>query len=446
MTLDIVISVEEKVHDAMDNLEGVSKQMSNTGKVQEREGKKAEKTLLMQKLGWLGLAGTAGATLLGITRKSAIAGLYLRDFSDALGYLLDEILSPMIPHLDSFSQKIWELGEWFSKLPDPIKKVTGGTFLLGSGLAVVAGGFLLLKKLGIIKLLTWIGAKFGITSGSVLAFGSSIKTALLSTVAGGVGIGLAIGLIVVKIMDMFGAFDMIGEWAEDFAAKNPILKLLLDSILLPVASVGVAILDLVRGDWAKIPEDVGFIWKKVEDQWESILSPLFDKMKVGFSNLGDDIVSTLSNWGEDISEYFSELSSRFDEWGMNLTESLLRGMSDLPRRLSNFLRDSIHDQVSWLPDWASGALGMSPTRIQIGEMSPESIENGIDRSAIEFHPKVSPGITPSMSGNTGNNKTISIEINSPINMNNASISSEYDIRKIGKELSEVWKDEIRRFI
>ena len=174
MALELLIKISDEVGEAIKNLDSVSTKLSNMKDTQEKQTETAEKNLSMQKLGWVGLGLAAGATILGIAKHSAIASLYLNDFSSSFGYLIDEIITPAEPILQKLSDFLWSLGDNFEKLPDPIKKVSSVLFILGAGVGMVGSAFAVLKGLGITEMFTGLAGKIGITTTSFLVHQSHL--------------------------------------------------------------------------------------------------------------------------------------------------------------------------------------------------------------------------------------------------------------------------------
>jgi len=447
MALELLIKISDEIGETVKNLDEVSEKLSDLEDKQDEQTESSEKSNKKQSLGWLGLGLIAGATILGIAKHSAIASLYMNDFSDAFGYLIDEIITPAEPLLQKASDLLWELGDRFEKLPEPIKKVSSGLFLIGGGVGALAAGFAVLKGLGITTL-------FSGMSSAIMGIPMSLTTAVTAVGAGAVAIGLAVGLAGMKVIDMVGGFDKIGKWADDFATKNPVAKALIDAILDPIATTGVILLDIVRGDWDKIPEHMEYMNEKLKDNLNLIKDTIYN----GFTNIFRDTFDSVTNSLADLiistDTYFNELSDNFKDWATNMVDSFLEGISDLPIKLSNFLRDGIHEHLSWLPEWASGAIGLSPTLIQIGEMVPQSIQEGIESSPLDVNPKVNQSnINKSMIDNingggmgNGNGKEVNIEIKPNIHLHDMKVSNDFDISDLANKLSSYWKNDIRRSV
>lgn len=96
------------------------------------------------------LIGGALTAIAGTVRYSATFGTALDVVGQAVGYLADVILFPLLPSVIWLTEQIIGLADWFGNLPDPIKEVI--TLLMGLGAA-----FILLAGLGPSKILKDIG-------------------------------------------------------------------------------------------------------------------------------------------------------------------------------------------------------------------------------------------------------------------------------------------------
>jgi len=98
----------------------------------------------------LALIGGALVGIMGMMRYSTTFGTALDVIGQAIGYLADVIMYPLLPYVMLLAEWIIGLADWFNALPDPIKGVI--TAILG-----VAAAFLLLKSLPVSKYLEDVG-------------------------------------------------------------------------------------------------------------------------------------------------------------------------------------------------------------------------------------------------------------------------------------------------
>jgi hypothetical protein len=115
-------------------------------------GNNLEQFLGRYKYALLLIGGAIGA-IAGAIKYSSVFGTIMSTVGQAVGYLADVILMPLLPAMMVLVDWIIAAGDWFEKLPDPIKTVVSGIFML-------VAAFLVLRAMGITSILSNIATGF----------------------------------------------------------------------------------------------------------------------------------------------------------------------------------------------------------------------------------------------------------------------------------------------
>jgi len=223
-------------------------------------------------------------------------GPTLLEFGTVTANVVLPVITELVKAMDGFMETVLAL-------PDPIRGVVVGflAFLpvivkLVSGLSTLLGwlgfnGITGALQYAVAWLMNAVGAAGGLSSilSTLAGYASTAASAIAGSTAALVAIGAAIGLAVVKLMDMFGVLDAVGNAGaafSDFFSKDVVDSILtvasiLSLGLIPLLGVlGGVIIGLVRGDIS------GAI-----DNAEQI----FDRFAGAFQNVGSIIMSTAAN-------------------------------------------------------------------------------------------------------------------------------------------------------
>ena len=170
---------------------------------------------LRKKTSWqLVYWGLAGSAWKEMTDNSKVLAHYTDVIGSAFGFILDMILLQLMPIVIPFVNFLFSVGEWFTTLPTYIKDAIAAVTLLGIALVTLAG---------------WVGADAvidavaGIGAAAVTASGSAgvgaLSAAFLPFLVGG-AIGLGLGAIAVKLLDMTGALQAVSDAGKGFRASD----------------------------------------------------------------------------------------------------------------------------------------------------------------------------------------------------------------------------------
>ncbi|MFA5028449.1 MAG: hypothetical protein WC713_11295 [Candidatus Methylomirabilota bacterium] len=198
-----------------------------------------------------------------VARYSTVASTMISLLGTLLGLLADTLLIYLLPAFLKLVDYLLDLRDKFEALPEPVKKLTA--LLLGLGAAL-----LFLRSIGVISLavslagmgISALAGAFGITAaggilptlGAMLAAGGLAAAAaiIVAVIA-----GLAIGFGVVALLIYSGVLDWVAQMGQAFSDKMPWLMDLMKVLFLPFGLLGVLVVDLLTGQWHKIPEHMG---------------------------------------------------------------------------------------------------------------------------------------------------------------------------------------------
>lgn len=219
----------------------------------------------------LSLVGAGLAGIYGLTKYSPVAAAGVNLLGASVGALASSILIYLLPEIIDLSLWLLDVKEKFDALPEPVKILTSK--VLGLGLAF--GALKVLGIVGLFKGLAGLGVGalagiFGITAeggivatlGAMLAAGGAAAAA---AVVAAVLAGIAAGLGAVWLLLETGFLDAVDEFGRFCDEKFPEMMDFLRVLLGPLALLGVAIVDIVKGDIDKIPEHLGEAWQQILD-------------------------------------------------------------------------------------------------------------------------------------------------------------------------------------
>jgi len=194
------------------------------------------------------LVGGALTGMFAMVQHSSVFGTMLDLFGTAVGYLADVLLWPTIPVLMWFIELIIGVADWISDLPEPLRMVISGFLLLSSALLILRslGMATVFKKIldGILSLIPALTVAGALTTTGLIV---------------GIIAGLAAGFAVVYLMVQTGIINAIATAGRTVQEKAPWLTDILAAVLAPIGILGAIVIDLVTGQWDKIPEHIGSI-------------------------------------------------------------------------------------------------------------------------------------------------------------------------------------------
>lgn len=219
----------------------------------------------------------------------------------------------VLPALTGLIRAATGFMETINNAPKPVQDLAISLMILGPLLIKMAGWLSSILQFftgkgilaNIARLVTYFSSAGTVTGALSNALGvlsgylSSAVAWLTGTVAGAAALGAAIGLVVVKLMDMLGVFDVIGDAAgafqeimgEDVVDTLLTVGTVLTGGLLPVlGAVGGLILGIIRGDLSQGVQNA-----------KQILGTFGD----AFANVGDMIMDLLGDLGGAIWNFFT---------------------------------------------------------------------------------------------------------------------------------------------
>ena len=135
---------------------------------------------------------------------------------------------------------------------------------------------------------------------------SSAATAVGGSIAASVVGGAVLGLAGVWTLDKLGILKGLSDLGNQIKA-SPIGSVIMDAlkvVLAPIGSIGAAIIDTVRGDFAKIPEDMV---KPFEQAGEAAQRNV-DRIKTAFSGIGGAATSGVQSLGNAVQSMVNSFS------------------------------------------------------------------------------------------------------------------------------------------
>jgi|GEM_PF-6257190 len=152
-------------------------------------------------------------------------------------------------------------------------------------------------------------AMTGYIEGLISGMGSELSSVSLGaggTIAGGIGAGIALGLAGVWTLDKLGILSGLSSLGQQIES-SPIGSVIMDAlkvVLAPIGSIGAAIIDIVRGDFAKIPEDMA---KPFEQAGEAIGRNM-DRIREAFGGIGSVATGGVSSLGSAVQDMIGKFA------------------------------------------------------------------------------------------------------------------------------------------
>ena len=312
----------EGVEETIDKIDEFGDKVGETTEAAAAEADAAEpkiQTFLQRWRTQLALVAGAIGAIWGLSKYSQVASSSMNAFGSILGMIADTILITMLPELVGLMD--WMIGfqEWVEELPEPVKKLTGYVVLLGWALKLLSWAGI---TKGITGLAGWgigkLAAIFGITeAGGIVA---TLETML---VAGGgaaaaslllsIGAGLLLGGGVVWLLDKIGVLDLIDETGRQMEEDMPGLfeRLKHNPSIVAMGTLGIIVVDLVRGDWDSIWPDLK---SKIYDEWWEIEMEKMAVWEKFFDDIRGPLLSWLNDAGAAIGEWCDAREATLQRW------------------------------------------------------------------------------------------------------------------------------------
>jgi hypothetical protein len=163
---------------------------------------------------------------------------------------------------------------------------------------------------------------------SLGSIASTVGSIIASSTAAVVAIGAALGLAGVKILDMLGVFGMIEDAAASLGqmlgrdlvdAIFVVLSVLTLGLFPLIASIGAAIVELVRGDISGAVDAFMQVWGIFGDAFSNIGNMVIQ----GLMNLGGWFVNVFSGIGQFVVNFLGDLADGFINFFLNTLPNLV---------------------------------------------------------------------------------------------------------------------------
>lgn len=331
----------------------------------------------------LALVGGALAGIMGMMRYSTTFGTALDVIGQAVGYLADVIMYPLLPYVMLLAEWIIGLADWFNALPDPIKAIVTGIFML-------IGAFALLKALGIVgflkSILEWMWALAGGATAAGTLTGTGYALGILA--------GLAIGFAAVYLLMQSGALHAVSLFGQSLMEQNPLIVDAIAVLLAPLALLGVIINDMTSGQFDKIPEHMNTALKMTANYFVAfgarilgavtgLIGPQIAWIMERFASLGvigGGLVKTFGDVGDAIFDAFAGAAEK----ALGFFEVIARGGEYLG--LFKGLGDTIKDLRTKFDaakdggnDWQKSGEYIIDFWTRFGENSDENVNLAISK-------------------------------------------------------------------
>lgn len=441
----LIYHIRAKVQSAVDGFKRVQGSFGNVSEKAGIMGRKMEKTLTLQKLGWLGFAYMVGKSVRDIMLKSTILQTFIGTWAKMFGALLDVILAPLIPVFVWLTDNFMKLFKWFQDLSKPAKTVIAVILIVAGAFATLLGWFILV--LPFLKALAGVVGFVGLKA-AVAGAGSAIAAFLVAI--GPVGWAILAIVAAVAILayawhknwgDIQGKTKAVIAWFKSYdwaSLFGPILKWLRwlvekmreswsiikkatieswekiteilqktwdtistiaektwKTINLVIATAFLLIRSILIGD----TEFFKKVWSKFVERIKEIWRGVWIKAKEIFMAAGKRLIDIVISIKNKIITYFSELPDRIKEFFRDVPQKIADFFTALPQKIidaigdiGTFLWNKIKVFLKGLDDklfaWASGKLGLSPPLKMIGVFLKRTLENSFLQNAINVLPKI----------------------------------------------------------
>jgi hypothetical protein len=253
----------------------------------------------------LALVGGALGVIMGMMRYSTTFGSAIDILGQAIGYLADSILYPLLPGIMELAKWIIGLADWFNELPDPIKLVI-------SGFATLAAVIALFKALSGVNIFSWLKKSLDSVMGWLDEAITLLKVKLAAwnaaMAAGGLtgglafaaaaGVGILLGFAAIYAMIQTGVLNTISKFGDEFRKTQPMLATMVTAWLGPIGLIAIPLIDAAAGQFDLIPMHMDLALKMIIESWRvvalSVLNSITD-MGIAIQGFIGSIGSLLQN-------------------------------------------------------------------------------------------------------------------------------------------------------
>lgn len=408
---NLSVKLSADVEQAISGLHKTDAAVTKSAVVAGKESKKIEGFMGKWKMGWITMAAAAIASLYAIAKSSAVIGGYFREFGLLLGYFFDSIGEAMAPIIEPLLDWLWDLADAFDELPDSVKIAIGG--IIGLAAAVPTA---LVALAG----LKWALTTLGITAG--LAGLAMLGLALI--------VGLELGILGVWILVKTGVIDALDTMGRKFEDMHPVISDFLKAVGIIPGSLGVIAIDIVTGEFGRIPEDLKRVWeeggKGAINTWKWITDSI--------SNIYNTVIADVIMRHEELKRFWGDLlESARNIW--NATgDAIWKPIQSAYNRIVEYI-NKIISKIKSIPvvgSVASYASRHIPS-FQHGGYVPTT---GLAMLHAGEH------VTPAGGTTTTNRKTV-VNFNPTIYVT-GEMRTDTNLRDLANKLAGYWKDDLKR--
>ena len=417
---NLSVKLSADVENAISGLRKSDAALQKTAGVANKETKKITGFLGKMKMGWVMVGAAAIAGLYAMAKSSAVLSSYLTEYGAVVGAFFDTIFLAFEDEAYKIIDKMWELEAEFEKWPDWAKKATGAIFAIAIAVPTVIFALAGLK---------WALATLGIPA--ALTKLASLKLALLGLPAA-IFIGVTVGLLGVWALEKAGILADLDELGRKFEETDKIMMDFDKSISGIPGIIGIVAIDIVKGDFGKIPDDVRRIFKEWVDadkrmieRWKGfgillliITAVIFNKLKKFTKKTWETIKSTtITIWNAIKDAIWKPIRSAYNKV-VEYVNKIIEKMKSIP------IVGGVGKYVSrHIPSFQHG--GYVP-------------ETGL--AMLHAGEQVTPA-----GGTARTSSTTTINYSSTFNIT-GEMRSDTDLRELADKLSGIMKDDVRRII
>ena len=401
---NLSVKLSADVEQAISGLHKTDAAVTKSAVVAGKESKKIEGFMGKWKMGWITMAAAAIASLYAIAKSSAVIGGYFREFGLLLGYFFDSIGEAMAPIIEPLLDWLWDLADAFDELPDSVKIAIGA--IIGLAAAIPT----LLVALAALK---WALATLGLTA---------FTTSLL--VAAGAIAGLGLGLVGVWILAKTGVLDALVAMGRKFEETHPIIMDFLKAIGIIPGSIGAIAIDIVTGQFSRIPEDLRKIW---EEGGKAVI------------NVTEYICKTISD----------TISMRVREW-IGFWDDLKRATGMIWTAIGNAIWEPIQSAYNRIVEYINKIISKIRSIPVVGSVAsyasrhiPSFQHGGYVPTTGLAMLHAGEHVTPAGGATTTTTRKTVINFNPTIYVT-GEMRTDTDLRDLASKLSGFWKDDLKR--
>jgi len=323
-----------------------------------------------------------------------VFGGMVKSVLDVLGVsdmLSATLLVTLLPALEPVSDMLFNIMDFFMNLPEPVQKVIGGFVLLASAIGYL---FTFIGMFG-----TFFAGGWAVVGKAITALWG-LLTGFVSWVAGALGVsfGAAFAIIAAIIAAVVALITgAIAAWKNNFLGFK----------------------DAVIGVWEAIKTIIGgFVtfFKGIWDVIAGIFTGNFDRIKQGFGLMGEGI----KNIFKGIANFVINIINALVGLILSALAQIIRPIQWIWNKVPG------HSKVTWYEDIMSAGAGKG--------LIPSFATGGVMPYTGLAQLHAGETITPA--GQSINSApTINIQ---------ASISNDYDVRRLADQLSKYWVNDMER--